>query len=395
MDVRARYVYEEYVRHGEVRRVRRPPTPDEASRQAQLEAEIEALHERMEAMADDEGNEQEYAALDTDEQRLQGELDTLEQALAVYPHDLMARAGCVVHVGPLGTVQVKRGLVRPEDREAAVQAARKSASSEADAGTALVSLPKGGARPLHSEKLMRSLTAHRVAAIQAELLTRPDVALAAITAHLAVKLLKDGLRCYRGGDALTLSASETHDGLRRECVDMAESEAWQLMERTRIEWVARLPSQDTAVLPWLLAQERETVVDLLTFLVALSVTGVDGIERERQPTDALALALGLDMRRWWEATGASYFNHVSKATTLSAVTEAAGANAAAPLAGLKKDGVAAGAEQVVAGKGWLPQCLRTQPSRAAAVEAGEQIGAQEPGRSEEPECTDAAAEPAA
>lgn len=366
VDVRARYVYEDYVRFGEVRRARRAPNADEAARHAQLEAELETLHARMEAMSDDDdGDENEYAALEADDERLQAELSAIDEALAVFPADLMAQAGCVVFVGSRGTVEVKRGLVRPEDRDAVVQAARQATSGEPTTGTALVSLPKGGARAAHSEKLMRSLTAHRVAAIQAELLLRPDVALAALTAHLAAKLLKDGFHRYRGGDdALTVSASETHEGLRRESADMAEAEAWKLMEQTRIEWTARLPADGAALLPWLLAQERPTVIGLLTFLVAASVTGVEGTERERQSTDTLAQALALDMRRWWKASAASYFNHVSKATTLAAVTEAAGANAAAPLAGLKKDGAAAGAEQALAATGWLPRCLRTPPQRS-------------------------------
>lgn len=364
VDLRARYVYEDYVRHGEVRRARRAPNADEAARHAQLEAALEALHARMEAMSDDDGDENEYAALEADDERLQAELSAIDEALAVFPADLMAQAGCVVFVGARGTVEVKRGLVRPEDRDAVVQAARQATSSEPTTGTALVSLPKGGARAVHSEKLMRSLTAHRVAAIQAELLLRPDVALAALTAHLAAKLLKDGFHRYRGGDdALTVSASETHEGLRRESADMAEAEAWKLMEQTRIEWTARLPADGAALLPWLLAQERPTVIGLLTILVAASVTGVEGTERERQSTDALAQALALDMRRWWKASAASYFNHVSKATTLAAVTEGAGANAAAPLAGLKKDGAAAGAEQALYATGWLPRCLRTSPPR--------------------------------
>jgi len=363
VDVRARYVYEDYVRHGEVRRARRAPNADEAARHAQLEAELEALHARMEALSDDrddDGDENEYAALEADDERLQAELNTIDETLAVFPADLMAQAGCVVFVGSRGTVEVKRGLVRPEDRDAVVQAARHATSGESTTSSALVSLPKGGARAVHSEKLMRSLTAHRVAAIQAELLLRPDVALAALTAHLAAKLLKDGFHRYRGGDdALTVSASETHEGLRRESADMIEAEAWKQMEQTRIEWTTRLPADGMALLPWLLGQERATVVELLTFLIAASVTGVDGTERERQSTDALAQALALDMRRWWKASAASYFNHVSKATTLAAVTEAAGANAAAPLAGLKKDGVAAGAERALAATGWLPRCLRT------------------------------------
>lgn len=386
VDVRARYVYEDYVRHGEVRRARRAPNADEAARHAQLEADLETLHARMEALSDDDGDESEYAALEADDERLQAELSAIDEALAAFPADLMAQAGCVVFVGSRGTVEVKRGLVRPEDRDAVVQAARQAPSGEPTTGTALVSLPKGGARAVHSEKLMRSLTAHRVAAIQAELLLRPDVALAALTAHLAVKLLKDGFHRYRGGDdALTISASETHEGLRRESADMAEAEAWKLMEQTRVEWTSRLPADGAALLPWLLAQERSTVIGLLTFLVAASITGVEGTERERQSTDALAQALALDMRRWWKASAASYFNHVSKATTLAAVTEAAGANAAAPLAGLKKDGAAAGAEQALSAAGWLPRCLRTPPQRSETGRARLHGGDPEPEPGGEPQ----------
>jgi ParB family chromosome partitioning protein len=390
VDMRARYVYEDYVRHGEVRRARRAPNAEEATRHAQLEAELEALHARMEAISDDDGDENEYAALEADDERLQAELNAIDEALAVFPTDLMAQAGCVVYVGSRGTVEVKRGLVRPQDRDAVVNAARQATSGETVTSTALVSLPKGGVRAVHSEKLMRSLTAHRVAAIQAELLLRPDVALAVLTAHLAAKLLKDGFRRYRGGDdALMVSASETHEGLRRESADMAEAEAWKLMEQTRIEWTTRLPADGTALMPWLLAQERPTVVELLTFLVAASVTGVDGTERERQSTDGLAQALGLDMRRWWKASAASYFNHVSKATTLAAVTEAAGANAAAPLAGLKKDGVAAGAEQALAATGWLPRCLRTSQERSNAAHT--RTGGQDAGTGSEQQDEDTVA----
>ncbi|MCC7099652.1 MAG: ParB N-terminal domain-containing protein, partial [Rubrivivax sp.] len=117
VDVRARYVYEDYQRHGEVRRARRAPNADEAARHAQLEAELETLHARMEALSDDDGDENEYAALEVDDERLQAELSAIDEALAVFPADLMAQAGCVLFVGSRGTVEVKRGLVRPEDRD--------------------------------------------------------------------------------------------------------------------------------------------------------------------------------------------------------------------------------------------------------------------------------------
>jgi ParB family chromosome partitioning protein len=53
---------------------------------------------------------------------------------------------------------------------------------------------------------------------------------------------------------------------------------------------------------------------------------------------------------------------VSKGRLLEVVTEAVDINAAAPLAALKKDAAVAGAEQAMAGAGWLPMCLRTGAS---------------------------------
>jgi ParB family chromosome partitioning protein len=131
------------------------------------------------------------------------------------------------------------------------------------------------------------------------------------------------------------------------------------VQAERAAWLARLPGEPEALFPWLLIQEQGTVLQLLAFLVALTVNGIYGAEPERHSNEALAQALGLDMSRWWKATGDSYFNHVSKARILDVVTEAIDANAASPLAALRKDAAVAGAEQTLAGIPWLPACLRT------------------------------------
>jgi len=285
---------------------------------------------------------------------------------------LMAQAGCVVFVGQDGTAQTRCGLVRPEDRDDMAKAVRQAPPSghPGGAGVLPVTLPAPNTRPLHSEKLMRRLTAHRVAAVQAELIDRPDVALAALTAHLAVKLMKDGFRRYfAGADALTVSATDTHENLRRESEDMADSAAWKKLDAERSAWVAQMPDDGPGVFAWLLDQDQPTVLRLLAFLVASSVTGVSGTEGDKQVTDPLAQALALDMTRWWQVTGPSYLDHVSKARIVEVVTEAAGANAASPLASLKKDAAVSGAEQTLAGTRWLPPCLRT-PIRGNPVAEG-------------------------
>lgn len=118
---------------------------------------------------------------------------------------------------------------------------------------------------------------------------------------------------------------------------MEASAAWAKIQAERTAWAEQLPENLEGIFPWLLAQEQATVLRLLTFVVAVTVTGIYGTEPERQSNEALARALGLDMSQWWTATGSSYFNHVSKGRIVEVVTEAVDANAASPLAALKKD----------------------------------------------------------
>lgn len=364
VDVRVRYVFDDYVKHGELRKTRRQADAEETTAMQALDGRITALHEQMETLADQDGDEDQFIALETEAEGLQEQRKALDEALSVWPVELMAQAGCVVHVSTNGAAAVKCGLIRPEDRSDMALAAQLGGEGGADA--ALVSMPSIKTRPLHSEKLLRRLTAHRVAAVQAELLVRSDVALAAITAHLAQKVFRDQLRFdYRCDSVLAITATDSQFDLRAAAEDLEGSPAWTKLQAEREAWLSRLPNEPEAIFTWALAQEQQTVLQLLTFVVAATVTGLYGVEPEQQSNDALAKAMGLDMSRWWTATGASYFGHVSKARILDVVTEAVDANAASPLAALKKDAAVAGAEQTVAGTGWLPACMRTHLERAA------------------------------
>jgi ParB family chromosome partitioning protein len=309
---------------------------------------------------DDENDDREFLKLEAEAEPLEAQLKALQDALCVWPSELMAQAGCVVFVGSKGTAEVKYGLVRPDDRNGVADVARKASEVDGD-GESVVSLPSAKTRPVHSEKLTRRLTAHRVAAVQAELTARPDVALAALTAQLAQSIFRDDARGYhRPETVFAITAADSQSDLQAAAEDMQASAAWARVQAERTSWAARLPQQMDQMFPWLLTQDQATVVQLLTFTVAMTVTGIYGTEPERQRTDALAAALGLDMSKWWTATSASYFSHVSKARILDVVTEAVDANAASPLAALKKADAASGAEQTVAATGWLPACLRTR-----------------------------------
>ena len=429
VDIRPRFAYDEYVKHGELRKPRRAPTPEEAEALKALDTRIAALHEQMDALVnrdgdgdagegvcgaseandaadeDDASRDRAFLALESEADGLEEERKARLEALTEWPVAWMALAGCVLHVGADGRAAIKAGLIRPEDRADLAQAITKAAEqksaggggSEDDAdparGTglpALQSLPSAAgatARPVHSEKLMRRLTAHRVAAIQAELLDRPEVALAALTTHLTLKLLADPLHgAYRLPNLLAISATGNQHELRGAAEDIEASPAAQRIEADRIAWIEHLPKEPDAVFDWMLRQPPQTVQRLLTFLVASTVNGTTGTDAGQSVNDGLARALGLDMTRWWSATGEAYLQHVSKARVVEVVHAVAGAKVAGPLADLKKDAAVAQAEQLLAGRGWLPDCLRVQPHADAPVTGGEEVDANDPARTEAPAC---------
>ncbi|MFZ5521275.1 ParB/RepB/Spo0J family partition protein [Caldimonas caldifontis] len=427
VDIRPRFAYDEYVKHGELRKPRRAPTSEEAEALKELDTRIAALHEQMDSLVDRDGDaggdvtgasEANDAADENDASRdraflaLESEADGLEEerkarleALTEWPVAWMALAGCVLHVGADGRAAIRAGLIRPEDRADLAQAITKAAEQksageggskdDADAARgsglpALQSLPSAAgatARPVHSEKLMRRLTAHRVAAIQAELLDRPEIALAALTTHLALKLLADPLHgAYRLPNLLAISATGNQHELRGAAEDIEACQAAQRIEADRIAWIEHLPKEPDAVFDWMLRQPPQTVQRLLTFLVASTVNGITGTDTGRPVNDGLARALSLDMTRWWSATGEAYLQHVSKARVVEVVHAVAGAKVAGPLAALKKDAAVAQAEQLLAGRGWLPDCLRVQPHADAPATGGEEVDANDPARTEAPAC---------
>lgn len=382
VDVRPRFVHDDYVKHGELRKARREPTSDEAAAIESLDVRIAGLHSQLEALVDavdGEKEDQAYLALEGEADGLSTQREALEEALRVWLPEWMAHAGCVVHVGADGKAAVKAGLIRPEDRAATVQAltacSAEGADSAGQGAAAMVSLPGPTARPVHSEKLMRRLTAHRVAAIQAELLDRPDAALAALACHLSQKLLDDDPRgAHRAANVLAVSATNNQRELRNAADDIEASAAGQRLEREREVWARCLPTESDAVFAWLLTQDAATVQRLLTYLVALTVNGIYGTEPARQSNAALAQALHLDMTHWWKATADSYLRHVSKSRVVEVVTEAVGVQAAGPLTAKKKDAAVAGAEQALARVAWLPSCLRTADGSGAPTGAGRAAG---------------------
>ena len=261
-------------------------------------------------------------------------------------------AGAVVAVNHAGAVVVNRGLLRGQQVEKLRDKRRAFVGSAVGAGGASEAEP---VRAALSEKLVRRLSAHRTAALQAEVARHPQVALAALVHHQARRVLSIGYE----GSPININATSHVDGLVKHAADMADALAATGLREVREAWADRLPSESEAMFAELLVMTQSEALSLLAVCVASTTTAICSRETET-PASMLAQAVGLDMHTWWRPTAVGYFEHVSKAKAkaLEAVTVVA-PDQVARLSKLKKGDLASEAERLVAGSGWLPAMLCT------------------------------------
>ena len=333
----------------------REPTKGEAKRIAKLDDDSEdvtdeqaqALHDAMDAL----GNE----------------LEAMERQLIEYPPAVVALAGAVVSVDHMGGVVVHRGLLREEQAKALREHARQE---EGGAGGNPDTDTDEPAKSGISEKLAKRLSAHRTAALQAEVARHPHVALVALVHRLALRVIVES---YGAGDSAVNISATPQDGLGLHAPDMADAPAAVGMRKVREAWTHRLPSDSDALFAELLAFPQQELLSLLAVCVASTVSALASQEGEI-PATALAQAVNLDMHDWWTPTAAGYFEHVSKAKALEAVQVFA-PDQVNRLGKLKKAEIASEAERLAAGTGWLPVMFRGQEAAVEVeTEAGRAVG---------------------
>jgi ParB family transcriptional regulator, chromosome partitioning protein len=239
---------------------------------------------------------------------------------------------------------VHRGLLREEQAKALRAREREEAGAAGEAADA-ESSPKSRI----SEKLAKRLSAHRTAALQAEVARHPHVALVALVHRLALSVVVEGY--YTGGSPVNVTAVPQR-GLETHAPDIAQSPALVGMLEVRQAWAARLPEDPDALFAELLALPQQELLSLLAVCVAETVDALSSSDSD-MPGAALARAVGLDMHDWWTPTAAGYFEHVAKARVLEAVQGFA-PDHLKRLEKVKKAELASEAERLVAGTGWLP-----------------------------------------
>lgn len=341
------------------------PTPLPLSSEAQ--AEIEALtaeYEKLEAEGEgetDEGVER--------MSQIEDRLADLESCGGEhYPDEVKALCGAFVTVGSDGALRIERGCAKPGADTKALRKLEDGVLSGARGNpypTQDRAKKPAGALP---DKLALDLSAHRTAALRASLLTRPDVALVAVTHALLIQT-HYGCVSYSKPHTFEQDADTLTNHPQRHCQGYATSKAGQALTSARGRMTLLLPTSSSGLWSWLIGRSQDQLRELLAYAAAQLVNGLtfphDRADNPRlRAADQLAQALDLDMADWWEATAESFFSRVSKPAILAAVAEVSTAQTAENIAGFKKAALAAEAEKRVAGKGWLPEMLRPVTSIA-------------------------------
>jgi len=335
---------------GRVYPEREPPTEEQ-------QAEIDALTGRYDALIEEHGEEPpDEIAAELDE--LSDKIDALSSDNERWSPEEIARAGVVIGIGYHGELVAERGLVKPEDET--------DESRNRDTGGGGVSCNLNGT-PGISDRLVEDLTAHRTAALRTMLAGDADIALTAVAHALALPLF------YPHQTESSLDISLESVPLTSSAEGIEDSSASEGIVTRRHDWVLRLPDGVESLWDWLSAQDTATRLDLLAYCAGCSVNAVrkrhERSEARLAHADRLAGALGLDMTQWWQPTAESYLRHVPKARILETVREAVTPEAAENLAKLKKDALAAEAEQRLASTGWLPEVLRSPVAPTTEPEA--------------------------
>ena len=328
----------DYARTASMRRVHPQPMPLSPENQAKADE----LARQYEALS---GEDEQSEENDAEMERLTSEIEALNGAPQFRAGD-KAIAGAFISLGGDGEPRIERGFVRALDHP--------HASTHADDEEA-ENAPETN-KPL-SEKLVAELTSYRTSALRNALAQNPDTALIAVAHVMAAAVFFPHDR-----EASCLEVRPKHSFVSSHAPGIAESAAEQESAERHAAWEARMPEEPSGLWKFVAALDRVSLLDLLAHCAAQSLNAIRAPGMRSAETgahaDALAQAVGLDMSAHWQPSAANYLGRVSKEQIQQAVREGVSDEAAQRIGHLRKQDMAAAAERLLAGTGWLPLPLR-------------------------------------
>ncbi|WP_370689598.1 ParB/RepB/Spo0J family partition protein [Ensifer adhaerens] len=328
--------------------------PVEAERSDAETKELETLRqeqEDIESLIEDEGGDESTEARLAEIASRISEIDR-----EVYAASDLERAGVLITLDYTGEPAFHRGYLKPESAQVPLNG--KAEPDNQDGGEP-GTVADGPTAPVltHSVTLVEDLTAQRTAALRLEIANNHRVALASVVHSLLLQTLLPHSRYHSCLDVV-LTTRNLPALMKAPENNLALAGIEELRERYGYE----VPGNPADMFEWCLDRREDELLALLAYAAAQSIDAVkdkyDHRKHERVHSEALAVAVGLDIGAYFEPTAESYFNHITRDGIEAAVSEAKGTDAARGIARMKKGEAAAYAEAQVKGTGWLPSPIR-------------------------------------
>ncbi|WP_022709280.1 ParB N-terminal domain-containing protein [Pseudochrobactrum sp. AO18b] len=304
-------------------------------------AQLEAWEAEMAALPI-EGDKPENIAALAEHDRISELYEALQDKKYSFDPEEMAYSGVFYTIRSDGELHFYHGYIRPEDDPERLKKA--SGAQVEDANGAV------------SQTLREDLTAHKNAAMIALMAKDVNTALVAVVHRLLISAH------YSAGyykSVLDISMNKVNTTSYMKQPD--SSKAYDAYEAMKEEMGNILPADVDDLFDWLLDQNKTTLLSLLAYAAAPSISVIETRNQTSAPdkNDQLARALNLDMRDWWTPTADSYFRQVSRNEIQRTVGLLKGNDAEREvMQSSSKADAAKLAEKILKGTKWLPPLLQ-------------------------------------
>lgn len=298
------------------------------------------------------------------------QMEVLDEAQQCFVPEEVKVAGGWVHLDVNGNPKFSLGYVKREDIKSLdqIRKARVSPEKEINHEDGYVESydeidhEKNGVEPDYlPESIMPSLRAVKTVAIQLEIIKNPKFAMKTLVHSLVSSIF------YREPICLTVKPVETHIPAIDETHCPDDKELVEMKGR----WNLRLPSDLSCLWDYIMAMDEDLLFELNALCVALIVNATHGKHDQysKKPISSdmsryehanrIARGMNMDMCRYWQPTAENFFGKLSKAQIVRVVSDSLGENKAKSLENMKKPDMAKAAEDMMKGRGWLPDALIT------------------------------------
>jgi ParB family chromosome partitioning protein len=364
--------------------VDKPPLTEEES--ARIETLEEQIGELVGILEDEESDDDARAEAEAKIRALDGEIDAITDKPPVIDDELKGQVGTFLLLDHDGRAKLDSAFYA----EIVAEEARDGDDDSGPAQPPEAEVP--APQPPRSAGLPRVLI-DELAIQRRDILAAHVAADPAFALDLATFLMVDRAENYSSEKCgSTLSAMRPSDpvfGFRTPDAraTLAHAQAADGLDRSWMEGSTRAERFDA-----FRALPDPARAAWLGHAVARTLEASVGIPGDRACRfhDHLGTLLGVDVAAWWRPTGANYFDRVSKAQALAALTEVGGPTLAGPYAKAKKAELAQACERIFSGDfiaevevkqaalAWLPDAMRfAAPADELAPDgsAGEQATA--------------------